>query len=66
VTTPAGEARLAAAGLPPTTRVEAGPIRLGALLEKLRAKGYRRILTEGGPSLGSQLAAEGAARASCS
>jgi len=58
VTTPAGEARLRGR-LPPTTRVEAGPIRLGALLEKLRAKGYRRILTEGGPSLGSQLAAEG-------
>jgi riboflavin biosynthesis pyrimidine reductase len=58
VTTPAGEARLKGR-LPPTTRVESGPIRLGDLLEKLRAQGYRRILTEGGPSLVSQLAAEG-------
>jgi riboflavin biosynthesis pyrimidine reductase len=58
VTTPAGEARLRGR-LPPTARVESGPIRLGPLLEKLRAQGYRRILTEGGPSLASQLAAEG-------
>jgi riboflavin biosynthesis pyrimidine reductase len=58
VTTPAGEARLQGR-LPPTARVESGPIRLGALLEKLRAQGYRRILTEGGPTLVSQLAAEG-------
>ena len=58
VTTPAGEARLQGR-LPPTTRVEAGPIRLGPLLEKLRAEGYRRILSEGGPSLASQLVAEG-------
>ena len=58
VTTPAGEARLQGR-LPPTTRVESGPIRLGPLLEKLRAQGYRRILTEGGPTLASQLAAEG-------
>ncbi|MFL5312224.1 MAG: dihydrofolate reductase family protein [Myxococcales bacterium] len=58
VTTPAGEARLRGR-LPPTTRVESGPIRLGPLLEKLRAEGHRRILTEGGPSLASQLAAEG-------
>ena len=42
-----------------TTRVWSGPIRLGPLLEKLRAQGYRRILTEGGPSLASQLVAEG-------
>src|SRR5207248_11700541 len=53
VTTPAGEARLRGR-LPPTTRVEAGPVRLGALLENLRAEGYRRILTEGGPTLASQ------------
>jgi len=58
VTTPAGEARLRGR-LPPTARVESGPIRLGPLLEKLRAQGYRRILTEGGPSLASQLAEEG-------
>jgi len=58
VTTPAGEARLRGR-LPPSARVASGPIRLGPLLEKLRADGYRRILTEGGPSLVSQLAAEG-------
>jgi riboflavin biosynthesis pyrimidine reductase len=58
VTTPAGEARLRGT-LPATARVESGPIRLGALLEKLRAEGYRRILTEGGPTFASQLAAEG-------
>ena len=58
VTTPAGEARLKGR-LPPTARVQSGPIRLGPLVEKLRAQGYRRILTEGGPSLASQLAAEG-------
>ena len=54
VTTPAGEARLKGR-LPPTTRVESGPVRLGDLLRKLRAQGYRRILTEGGPSLASRL-----------
>lgn len=58
VTTPAGEARLQGR-LPPTARVESGPIRLGPVVERLRAQGYRRILTEGGPSLASQLAAEG-------
>jgi riboflavin biosynthesis pyrimidine reductase len=58
VTTPAGEARLKGR-LPPTARIESGPIRLRDLLEKLRAEGYRRILTEGGPSFASQLAAEG-------
>ncbi len=58
VTTPAGEARLRGR-LPPTARVEAGPIRLAALLERLRVQGYRRILTEGGPTLASQLAADG-------
>ncbi|HEX9604732.1 MAG TPA: dihydrofolate reductase family protein [Myxococcales bacterium] len=58
VTTPAGEARLHGR-LPKATRVESGPIRLGPLLEKLRAQGYRRILTEGGPTLASHLAAEG-------
>jgi riboflavin biosynthesis pyrimidine reductase len=58
VTTPAGAARLNGR-LPPTARVESGPIRLGPLLATLRAQGYRRILTEGGPSLVSQLAAEG-------
>ena len=58
VTTPAGEARLRGR-LPSTTRVESGPIRLGELLAKLRGEGYRRILTEGGPSLASQLAEEG-------
>ena len=58
VTTPAGEARLRGR-LPPATRIESGPIRLDALLDKLRREGYRRILTEGGPTLASQLAAEG-------
>jgi riboflavin biosynthesis pyrimidine reductase len=58
VTTPAGEARLRGR-LPSTTRVRSGPIRLGELLEDLRSQGYRRILTEGGPSLASELAAEG-------
>jgi len=58
VTTPAGAARLEGR-LPPTARVESGPVRLGPLLEKLRGWGYRRILTEGGPSFASQLAVEG-------
>lgn len=58
VTTPAGEARLRGR-LPLTTRVRSGAIRLGELLEELRSQGYRRILTEGGPSLASELAAEG-------
>jgi riboflavin biosynthesis pyrimidine reductase len=58
VTTPTGEARLQGR-LPPTARVWSGPIRFGPLVEKLRAQGYRRILTEGGPWLASQLAGEG-------
>jgi riboflavin biosynthesis pyrimidine reductase len=58
VTTPPGEARLRGR-LPPTTRLESGAIRLDALVDKLRAEGCHRILTEGGPTLASQLAAEG-------
>jgi riboflavin biosynthesis pyrimidine reductase len=58
VTTPAGEARLQGR-VPPTARFESGPIRLAGVVERLRAKGYRRILTEGGPTLASELAAAG-------
>ena len=58
VTTPAGEARLQGR-VPPTARFESGPIRLRPLVERLRREGYRRILTEGGPTLASQLVAEG-------
>jgi riboflavin biosynthesis pyrimidine reductase len=58
VTTAAGEARLKGR-VPPTARFESGPIRLRALVERLRREGYRRILTEGGPTLASQLVAEG-------
>src|SRR5438094_822493 len=56
VTTPAGEARLKGR-VPPTTRFESGPIRLPEVIERLRAQGHRRILTEGGPTLASELAA---------
>ncbi|HYZ88675.1 MAG TPA: dihydrofolate reductase family protein [Myxococcales bacterium] len=58
VTTAAGEARLKGR-VPPTTRFVSGPIRLASVLELLRAEGHRRILTEGGPTLASELAAEG-------
>jgi riboflavin biosynthesis pyrimidine reductase len=58
VTTAAGEARLKGR-VPPTARFQSGPIRLAALLDRLRADGHRRILTEGGPTLASELAAEG-------
>jgi riboflavin biosynthesis pyrimidine reductase len=58
VTTAAGEARLRGR-VPPTTRFESGPIRLDKVVESLRAEGYRRILTEGGPTLASELAAAG-------
>ena len=58
VTTAAGEARLKGR-VPPTARFESGPIRLRSVIERLRRDGHRRILTEGGPTLASQLVAEG-------
>jgi riboflavin biosynthesis pyrimidine reductase len=58
VTTAAGEARLKGR-VPPTTRFVSGPIRLASVVELLRAEGHRRILTEGGPTLASELAADG-------
>ena len=58
VTTPAGEARLKGR-VPASTRFESGPIRLADVIERLRARGHRRILTEGGPTLASQLVEAG-------
>jgi riboflavin biosynthesis pyrimidine reductase len=58
VTTAAGEARLKGR-VPPTTRFRSGAIRLGDVIDFLRAEGHARILTEGGPTLASELAAEG-------
>jgi riboflavin biosynthesis pyrimidine reductase len=58
VTTPAGEARLKGR-VPPTARFRSGPIRLDQLIGFLRAEGHRRILTEGGPTLASELATHG-------
>ena len=58
VTTAAGEARLKGR-VPATARFDSGPIRLRPLIDRLRREGYRRILTEGGPTLASQLVAEG-------
>ena len=56
VTTPAGKARLEGR-VPATTRFESGAIRLPEVIELLRAQGHHRILTEGGPTLASELAA---------
>jgi riboflavin biosynthesis pyrimidine reductase len=58
VTTAAGEARLKGR-VPPTARFHSGPIRLSEVIEFLRREGHRRILTEGGPTLASELAAQG-------
>jgi len=67
VTTAAGGARLHGR-LPSGARLEviadsatpaAAPLRLGPVLERLRADGHGVILTEGGPSLAGRLVAEG-------
>ncbi|HWE23925.1 MAG TPA: dihydrofolate reductase family protein, partial [Myxococcales bacterium] len=58
VTTPAGEARLKGR-VPATARIEAGAIRLQEIIARLHSTGHRRILTEGGPTLASELAAAG-------
>jgi riboflavin biosynthesis pyrimidine reductase len=60
-TTPRGEAKLRAE-LPPNARLtvqDSDRISLSQLLSSLRAAGLARILTEGGPSLFSQLVQEG-------
>ncbi len=59
VTTARGEARIRGS-LPPTARLlvlGSAEIRLGELLELLRAEGARRVLTEGGPSMLAELVA---------
>jgi len=59
-TTPTGEARLRGQ-LPPSVRLsvqDAERISLVDLLRTLRAEGFARVLTEGGPSLFSQLVHE--------
>jgi riboflavin biosynthesis pyrimidine reductase len=64
VTTPAGEARLRGR-LPPGARVATidrgpggGPIRMRAVLALLGAEGLGTVLTEGGPLLAAELAAD--------
>ena len=61
LTSPEGAARLSGS-LPAGARVmeiDARPIGARAIIELLRAQGYVRILTEGGPSLFGELLSEG-------
>jgi riboflavin biosynthesis pyrimidine reductase len=62
LTTPAGARRLQE-GLPPASRVEAAgdgsELDLTEALARLRARGGRRLLTEGGPGLAAGLVAQG-------
>ena len=61
LTTDAGAVRLARR-LPSASRVRSlgeGPIEGAAILEAVRAEGYRRVLTEGGPTLLAQFVGPG-------
>jgi riboflavin biosynthesis pyrimidine reductase len=57
VTSSAGEARLRSR-LPDSTRLIVGPIALPGVFARLRELGFEAILTEGGPTLATQLVRE--------